>query len=233
MPAHLQDQVPVFSANEMRLLHKKDAIGIINRLRNAPQDKSILCIPLCRLITCPLVRPIIEQDVRKLENDFVRGYRVGERVIYVSLYDAHDRETRVTGSEEVWLNPIWRRQNKRFEARLQADPDLLQFSQKFFHVYEGNHMVTAWTRHIQILHVDDPNWYFSPDCIILDGRQQHGLLLNAMNDINWAKSPKHLALHALLIMRIHLNLPGMVFGKLWRLLCRSVSRQSEGRTSTS
>ena len=192
MPAHLQDQDPVFSANEMRLLHKNDCVGIISRLRNSPQEKSRLCIPLCRLITCPLVRPIIEQDVRKLENDFVRGYRVGDRVIYVSLYDAQDRETPVTGCEDVWENPIWTRENDKFEARLQADPDLRQFSGKFFHVYEGNHRVTAWTRHIQILHADDPNWYISPDCIVLDGRQQHGLLLNAMNDINWYSHYPHL-----------------------------------------
>ena len=185
MPAHLLDQDPVFTANEMRLMHKNDCVGIINRLRNFPQGKSRLCIPLCRLITCPLVRPIIEQDVRKLENDFVRGYRVGDRVIYVSLYDAQDMETPVTGSEEVWLNPIWKLENERFEERLQADPDLMQFSKKFFHVYEGNHRVTAWTRHIKILHADDPIWYISPDCIVLDGRRQHGLLLNAMNDINW------------------------------------------------
>lgn len=185
MPPHLADQDPIFSAHEMRLLHKNDCVGIINRLRNAPQAKSRLRIPLCRLITCPLVRPIIEQDVRKLENDFARGYREGDRVIYVSLYDKAQKTTPVTGSEEVWQNPLWLFENERFEAQLQSDPDLLQFSMKFFHVYEGNHRVTAWTRHIKNLHADDPDWYISPDCIVLDGRSQHGLLLNAMNDINW------------------------------------------------
>lgn len=93
--------------------------------------------------------------------------------------------TTVLEEDKVWLNPLWKAANDQFEATLLADPDLRQFSKKYFHVYEGNHRVVAWKRHIETFHVDDPDWYISPDCIVLDGRQQSGLLLNAMNDINW------------------------------------------------
>ena len=132
-----------------------------------------------------MVRPIIEQDVRKLENEFVKGYREGDRVLYVSLYGSSGKVSRVSEGDDVWSNPLWETLNDRFEATLLADPDLHQFSNKFFYVYEGNHRVTAWKRHIETFHIDDPDWYISPDCIILDGRQHDGLLLNAMNDVNW------------------------------------------------
>ena len=38
----------------------------------------------------------------EVENDIVRGYHVGDRVMYVSLYDAHDLETPVTSLEDVF-----------------------------------------------------------------------------------------------------------------------------------
>lgn len=123
MPLHLEDKD---SANEMRLLHKNDCIAVINRLRNVPVAKSRLNIPLCRLICCPLVRPIIEQDVRKLENEFVKGYRVGDRVMYVSLYDAKDKLSMVSDEDKFWSNLLWKAANKQFEESLLADPDLRQ-----------------------------------------------------------------------------------------------------------
>ena len=33
------------------------------------------------------MRPILEIDVQLLENEFVNGYREGDRVLYVSPYD--------------------------------------------------------------------------------------------------------------------------------------------------
>jgi hypothetical protein len=42
---------------------------------------------LCPLIPLPIVRPILEIDVQLLENEFVNGYKEGDRVLYVSPYD--------------------------------------------------------------------------------------------------------------------------------------------------
>lgn len=134
MPPHLEDKDLKFSANKMRLLHKIDCIAVINRLCNIPIAKSRMNIPLCRLICCPLVRPIIEQDVQKLENEFVKGYRDGDRVMYVSLYDMKDDASIVTEQDEFCSNHLWKGANDRFEATLLADPNLHQFRNKYFYV---------------------------------------------------------------------------------------------------
>ena len=52
-----------------------------------PFSKSRFLIPLCWLIPLHVVRPILEIDVQLLENEFVNGYREGDRVLYVSPYD--------------------------------------------------------------------------------------------------------------------------------------------------
>ena len=54
------------------MLHKRqkrDSNSVINCLRIEPEAKSRFKIPLCRLRTLPLVRPINEIDVQWLEND--------------------------------------------------------------------------------------------------------------------------------------------------------------------
>jgi hypothetical protein len=54
-----------------------------------------------------------------------------------------------------------------------------------FFVWEGNHRLTAWWRHINNHHADEKSWHISVDCIIVDPRGYTGLFLNAMSDINW------------------------------------------------
>ena len=55
----------------LRKSQKEDSIGVIQRLRIKPTGKSHLSIPLCRLRALPLVRPISEVDVERLECEFV------------------------------------------------------------------------------------------------------------------------------------------------------------------
>ena len=66
---------------------KRDSNSVINRLRIEPEAKSQFSILLCRLHTLPLVRPINEVDVQRLENEFVTGYRDGDQVLYVAIYN--------------------------------------------------------------------------------------------------------------------------------------------------
>lgn len=185
MPDHFQGKDAERSAYEMRQMHKGEHIHVINRLRNKPVNKSRLNIPLCRLKPHPKVRPIIEHDVEKLMHEFNMGYREGDRVLYVSLFSSKDNVLKVKPTDDFLENPHWKAVNDEFEKLLMADPDLHQFSDMYFYVYEGNHRLTAWTRHIEKHHPNDPSWYFSVDCIILDARKQIPLLLEAMTDINW------------------------------------------------
>ena len=55
----------------LRKRQKRDSNSVINRLRIEPEAKSRFSIPLCRLRTLPLIRPINEVDVQRLENEFV------------------------------------------------------------------------------------------------------------------------------------------------------------------
>ena len=71
----------------LRKRQKRDPNSVINRLRIKPEAKSRFSIPLCRLRTLPLVRPINKVDMQRLENEFVTGYRDGDRVLYVAMYN--------------------------------------------------------------------------------------------------------------------------------------------------
>ena len=53
---------------------KRDSNSVIRRLRIKSKAKSRLKIHLYWLCTLPLVRPINEVDVQRLENEFVTGY---------------------------------------------------------------------------------------------------------------------------------------------------------------
>ena len=169
----------------LRKRQKRDSDSVINRLRIEPEAKSRFSIPLCRLRTLPLVRPINEVDVQRLENEFVTGYCDGDRVLYVSIYNDRAETLDVTSNMYDSWSGFWQSANDRFAAELDADPDLARFFGKMFYVWEGNHRVTAWWRHVNHFHRNDEAWHISVHCIVLDPRNETGVLLDAMNDINW------------------------------------------------
>ena len=177
-------------ALKTELVHRKqqkvvDYVGLINNLRIQPTKKSRLLVPLCRMIPMDRVRPIGDVDVQRLENEFVNGYRDGDRVLYISIFNNEEKSKDVTETDKTKWSPHWQRVNDEFEADLQKDEDLKDLRGKMFYVWDGNHRHTAWMRHINNHHADDPEWHLTVHCIILDPRDQVGNLLNAMNDVNW------------------------------------------------
>ena len=124
-------------------------------------------------------------DVQRLENEFVTGYRDGDRVLYVALHNNKDEDLEVTEDISSTWSPLWKRASEAFDERMAADPDLAHFVGKMFFVWEGNHRLTAWWRHVNRFHANEESWHISPACIVLDSRKQSGVLMNAMNDINW------------------------------------------------
>jgi hypothetical protein len=184
MPPHQQDKDPMWSANEMRLLQKSDYNTVISNLRTKPIKKSRFLIPLCRLKTYPKVRPIVDSNVGMLANEFVKGYREEDRVLYVSPFDITDKDLPVRDDDAIWSNQLWKAANDEFKEYLSSGLDLHQFRNKYFYVYEGNHRVTVWMGYIHKYHSNNPNWYISVDCIVLDACGECSKFLNAMNDIN-------------------------------------------------
>ena len=149
-----------------------------------PHAKSRFCVPLCRLVVLPLVRPILEGDVQLLETEFFNGYREGDRVLYVSFTKNDGSSLDVTDETVSTWDQHWQRANQCFEKELDKDKDLHKFKGKMLYVWEGNHRVTAWLRHIERHHSDEEHWHYSVDCIFLDPKGLVGVLLDAMNDVN-------------------------------------------------
>ena len=83
----LDESNPDETELHIRRSQKEDSNSVIHRVRMKPIGKSRFPIPLCRLRCLPLVRPINDVDVARLENEFVIGYRDGDRALYVSPYN--------------------------------------------------------------------------------------------------------------------------------------------------
>ena len=143
---------PVVSELELRKTQKEDSNGVIQRLRIKPIVKSRFSIPLWRLRCLPLVRPIIEVEVQRLECEFVMGYREGDRVLYVSSFNDVSVDMPVSPDIVSSWSPLWQEANAEFEVKLRDDPDLAHLSGKMFFVWEGNHRLSAWWRHINNNH---------------------------------------------------------------------------------
>ena len=63
----LDDDEKGLTEDELRCIQKGDSIDILSELRMKPEDLFRLHIPLCRLVTMPMVRPTLACDITKLE----------------------------------------------------------------------------------------------------------------------------------------------------------------------
>jgi hypothetical protein len=169
----------------IRRSQKEDSNTVIHRVRLKPLGKSCFPIPLCRLRCLPLVRPINDIDVGRLENEFVMGYRDGDRALYISPYNNIDEVLYVTDDIKTSWSPLWEEANKEFDAILENDPHLSYLVGKMYFVWEGNHRLTAWFRHINKHHFMEKDWHISVDCIVVDPKNRTANFLNVMDDINW------------------------------------------------
>jgi hypothetical protein len=113
------------------------------------------------------------------------GYRDGDRAMYVSPYNNLDEVLHVSDDIRAsWSSP-WQEASDEFDFMLENDSDLVHFVGKMFFVWEGNHRLAAWFRHINKHHFMDNDWHISVDCIVVDPRNCVAVLFYAMNDINW------------------------------------------------
>lgn len=164
----------------LRKTQKKDSRALLSSLTLAR-----IPIPLCRMISMPKVRPVSEVEIQKLENEFVHGYREGDRVLYVSVYDYKGKSRVITEKDMETWDPHWIETNERFEELLSRQVHLQDLHGKMFFVWDGNHRYSAWWRHINMYHADEEDWHYSVDTFVIDPRGNAGDVLNAMNDINW------------------------------------------------
>ena len=143
-----------------------------------------LRIPLCRMISMPVVRPALSPDIKKLQNDFVHGYREGAQVFYVSLTNNMGKESEVTPELRQSWSEHWQRADIEFEEDLCRTLTGSKFKGKMFFVWDGNHRLQAWYAYINRLHPNDFDKHVRVDTIILDPKDDIAQLMTAMHDVN-------------------------------------------------
>ena len=123
---------------ELRKSQKDDSNGIIQRLHIKSTSKSRFSIPLCHLRVLPLVRPISEVEVQRLECEFVMGYREGDRIM--CFFNDIPVDLPVSPAIMASWSLLWQEASAEFYVKLKEDSDLTHLCEKMFFVWEGNHM---------------------------------------------------------------------------------------------
>ena len=113
------------------------------------------------------------------------GYREGDRALYVSAFN--DIPVDLPDSPEIMASwsPLWQEASAKFDVKLMDDPDLAYLAGKMFFVWEDNHRLIAWWRHINNNHDNEYSWHILVDCILVDPKECTDIFLNTMSDINW------------------------------------------------
>ena len=171
-------------ANSILTDHIFDSNSVIENLRFSPSSKSRFFIPLCRLLSMPLVRPTLMSDVLKLEQGFIHGYRSGSAVFYVSVVNNHMESADVTSELMESWSTHWRNASAEFDDYLKNNDVLNKFVGKMFWVWDGNHRLQAWRSVIDKVHPGDAHWHISVDSILLNPSSDIAVLLTAMHDLN-------------------------------------------------
>ena len=170
--------------DEIRTRQQLNSVATISSLIFQPIFVSRFSIPLCRLVAMPLVRPTLQSDLDKLEQEFVHGYRDGAAVFYVTLTDELGSTQEVTSAVKENWGSIWNAQNEEFNMYLLSVPELSHMENLMFFVCDGNHRRQAWLNHIDRLHKNDPSWHFRVDSILLNTKDKLGLVMQVMHTIN-------------------------------------------------
>jgi hypothetical protein len=71
---------------ELTNKRKVNSTSTISSIRVGPNTR--LYVPLCRMVSMPIMRPALKGDITKLEADFFNGYRDGDCVFYISATDS-------------------------------------------------------------------------------------------------------------------------------------------------
>jgi hypothetical protein len=162
--------------DEIRSKQKPYSVVTISSLRFQPISVSRFSIPLCRLVAMSLVRPTLQSDLDKLEQEFVHGYRDGAAVFYVSLTDEYGSTQEVTSVVKENWSSLWNAQNEEFNRYSLSVPELSHMENLMFFVCDR--------LHIDPLHKNDHSWHFRVDSIILSTKDKIGLVMQVMHNIN-------------------------------------------------
>jgi hypothetical protein len=69
---------------EVYMEHKVKTIQVLERHKIHTKAKARMNIPLCHMISMPVVRPTLKINVFKMEHAFQMAYREADKVFYIS-----------------------------------------------------------------------------------------------------------------------------------------------------
>ena len=75
--------------------------------------------------------------------------------MYVSAFNDVPVELPVFHAIMAARSPLWQEASAEFNVKLKDDPDLAHLVGKMFFVWEGNHRLTSWWRHINNNHAEE------------------------------------------------------------------------------
>jgi hypothetical protein len=122
---------------ELMKKRKINSSSTISSIRARPNAR--LRVPLCRMVSMPIVRYLLKDDITKLEADFFNGYRDGDRVIYLSANDYKRNFQYVDDEVRASWSPNWTQAYVVFESDLDTDPSFTSYKNKMFFIWDGNH----------------------------------------------------------------------------------------------
>ena len=89
-------------------------------------------IPLCNILAMPMVTPTLPNDLAKLEQEFVHGYREGTSNFYVTIIDGESKPHEDTEARMTSWVPIWSTKNEEFNYFLLSVLKLVSFKNLIF-----------------------------------------------------------------------------------------------------
>ena len=172
-----------FTEEQLRKSVQSNSHAVLARAAEKPISE--IDIPLCRMVAMTEVRKPLEVDIQKLRAEFTRGYRRGGPAFYVATKSYGMEETNVTAKMRKGWSKLWQKADKDFELLLKSNPDLVKFSNKMFHVWDGNHRLLAWYPLIEWNHMHDPAFHVPVKSIVLNiSGSNRKEILHAMTDWN-------------------------------------------------
>jgi len=139
----MEEEDKDLNEDALRAYHKVDSVKTIASLRMKPEHLFRLQIPLCRMVSMPMVRSTLGCDLQKLEQEFTTGYREGAAVFYVTTTNEAGESSTFTEEEmEAW-DPFWKKRNDIFNAQVESSPELRFLKNLKFFVCDGNHRLLA------------------------------------------------------------------------------------------
>ena len=95
------------------------------------------------MVYMPLVHPILANDIKRLEAEFIHGYRPGVPMFYVSICNKVGEEHSISNEDRSSWGPHWTTVNSEFETKLVANPHLHFLYGRMFFICDRNHQFKA------------------------------------------------------------------------------------------